>query len=74
MKVTREDIELRLHDERESRLECSSPQRDIFHKTAAYIATLRNQGCTRRLSEVTIHSNQEKEEYEAHQERLVKFR
>jgi hypothetical protein len=70
----RKDIEQRLEDECEMCLDSSSPQRDLFKRTAAYIATLRNQGCTRPLSAVTVRSEAAQEEFEEHQARLEHYR
>ncbi|KAJ6588090.1 hypothetical protein B0H19DRAFT_921880 [Mycena capillaripes] len=69
-----QDLEQRLAEERENRLDCSSPQRDIFKRTAAHIATIRNQGCTRPLSTPTIRTESEQMEFEEHQARLQCFR
>ncbi|KAF8176638.1 hypothetical protein K438DRAFT_71132 [Mycena galopus ATCC 62051] len=72
-KASRKDIEQRLAEERDNRLEFSSPQRDIFKKTAALIATVRNQGCTQPPSTATVRTNSDEEEYDAHQERKDSF-
>ncbi|KAJ7127685.1 hypothetical protein C8R44DRAFT_616325 [Mycena epipterygia] len=56
------------------RLESSSPQRDLFKRTAAYIATLRNHGCTRPCSQPTVRSETEQQEFDDHQARLERFR
>ncbi|KAK7015447.1 hypothetical protein R3P38DRAFT_3321667 [Favolaschia claudopus] len=72
--ASRQEVELRLKEERDDRLDCSSPERDIFNRTAAYIATLHKQGCTRSLSTTTVRSASDQEEYDLHTERLVEFR
>ncbi|KAJ6531648.1 hypothetical protein DFH09DRAFT_1263868 [Mycena vulgaris] len=72
--ATRADLQQRLREERENRLEVSSPKRDIFKRTAAYISTLRNQGCTRPVLEPTLRSEDEQHEFDQHQDRLSQFR
>ncbi|KAJ6462953.1 hypothetical protein C8R45DRAFT_940611 [Mycena sanguinolenta] len=63
----------RLAEERESRLESSSPQRDVFKKTAALIATVQNQGCTRSRSTPTVRTDSDQKEYDEHQNRKDSF-
>ncbi|KAJ6491498.1 hypothetical protein DFH09DRAFT_1105027 [Mycena vulgaris] len=72
--ATRADLQQHLREERENRLEVSSPKRDIFKRTAAYISTLRNQGCTRPVLEPTLRSEDEQHEFDQHQDRLSQFR
>ncbi|KAK7061173.1 hypothetical protein R3P38DRAFT_2757690 [Favolaschia claudopus] len=72
--ASRQEVELRLKEERDDRLDCSSPERDIFNRTAAYLATLHKQGCTRSLSTPTVRSDSDQKEYDLHTERLVEFR
>ncbi|KAJ7894497.1 hypothetical protein B0H14DRAFT_3426901 [Mycena olivaceomarginata] len=49
--ATRADVEERLAAEREARLLYSSPSRDIFQTTAAYITAVRTAGCRRPQQE-----------------------
>jgi hypothetical protein len=72
--ASRNDIEQRLQDERENRLESWSPHRDVFKRTAAYIATLRNNGCTRKAQEPTLRTEEEQREVDDHHARQDNFR
>ncbi|KAJ7657652.1 hypothetical protein DFH06DRAFT_1472990 [Mycena polygramma] len=73
-RASRHDVEQRLGEERENRLDYSSPQRDIFKRTAAYITTLQNQGCTRSPSKPTVRDALEQQGFDQHQDRLEHYR
>ncbi|KAJ7121386.1 hypothetical protein C8R44DRAFT_705332 [Mycena epipterygia] len=65
--ATRQAIEQRLADERQARLDYSSPQRDVFLKTAAYIAAVKRLGCQRPPDKLTARTPEEQSIYEASQ-------
>ena len=51
--ASRKDLENRLLNDRENRLAMASPTCDIFLKTGALIAALRNIGCRAPIQETT---------------------
>lgn len=53
IRATRGMVQERLLNDREFRMEFASPSRDVFVKTASYIAALRKHGCRTPLHEVT---------------------
>ncbi|KAJ7481504.1 hypothetical protein FB451DRAFT_1170708 [Mycena latifolia] len=65
--ASREDIQKRLADDREARLELSSPQRDVFQRTASFITAVQALGCRRPPQEATQRTPEELEVYEAEQ-------
>ncbi|KAJ7795857.1 hypothetical protein B0H14DRAFT_2391173 [Mycena olivaceomarginata] len=65
--ATRADVEERLAAEREARLLYSSPSRDIFQTTAAYITAVRTAGCRRPQQEATPRTEQELQQFEQDQ-------
>lgn len=53
--ASREDVRERLKVDRFHRIEMSSPERDIFQKTAALISAIRKTGCSApKFEETTI--------------------
>ncbi|KAJ7661103.1 hypothetical protein B0H17DRAFT_1144805 [Mycena rosella] len=50
-RASREDVQQRLANDREDRLQYASPSKDIFCRTAAYVTALRKLGCSRPSSE-----------------------
>ncbi|KAJ6606289.1 hypothetical protein DFH09DRAFT_1299558 [Mycena vulgaris] len=72
--ATREAIRQRLANEREARSDWSSPQRDLFMKTSAYITAINQVGCRRRETEVTFRAGAELEAFEAKQALHKAFR
>ncbi|KAJ7688773.1 hypothetical protein B0H14DRAFT_3533113 [Mycena olivaceomarginata] len=71
---TREDVERRLAAARDARQQFSSPQRDTFLKTAAYIGAVRRLGCRRPRQQPTVRTGQELQHYELEQNRYEHFR
>ncbi|KAJ7657834.1 hypothetical protein DFH06DRAFT_1327892 [Mycena polygramma] len=65
--ATRDDVALRMAADRESRQRLSSPQRDIFDKTAAYINAIRQVGCRRPLQQETLRTGEELRDFTTHQ-------
>ncbi|KAJ6463274.1 hypothetical protein C8R47DRAFT_992713 [Mycena vitilis] len=65
--ATRDDVALRMAADRESRQRLSSPQRDIFDKTAAYINAIREVGCRRPLQQQTLRTGEELRDFTTHQ-------
>ena len=59
--ATREDVKARLHKDRQYRINTTSPTRDIFQKTSAFIAALQQLGCCGPIHEPTIVSAGEKD-------------
>lgn len=59
--ATREDILLRLRNDRENNMAIASPSRDIFRKTSALIIALRKTGCPAAEYETTNPSRSEVE-------------
>ncbi|KAJ7117533.1 hypothetical protein C8R44DRAFT_626720 [Mycena epipterygia] len=53
-KATAHDVQERLQNDRDERLQYASPTRDIFQKTAAYLAVIRKMGCWRPKIEETL--------------------
>jgi hypothetical protein len=62
--ATRADVKERLQNDREQRKLHSSPSRDVFTRTVAYLAAIRKLGCSRPLSEETFFLASEEEERE----------
>lgn len=60
--ATRADVKERLKNDRDLRLESSSPSKDVFMRTVAYVAALQKLGCRRPLSEETFLLASEDEE------------
>jgi hypothetical protein len=58
------NIQTRLRHDRDKRLEYASPSKDIFCRTAAYLAALCQLGCSRPLVEPTTRSTEEEQEKE----------
>jgi hypothetical protein len=58
--ATRDLLSARLQNDRDTRLEFSSPTRDIFEKTAAYLRALRTLGCRSPRHEETFVAPSEK--------------
>ncbi|KAJ6564612.1 hypothetical protein B0H19DRAFT_941881 [Mycena capillaripes] len=74
MSATREDVQRRLADERDARLLHSSPDRDIFLKTAAYITAVRQLGCRRPPQQKTSRTEEELQQFQQSQESAQHFR
>ncbi|KAJ7624127.1 hypothetical protein DFH06DRAFT_1340161 [Mycena polygramma] len=72
--ATRQDIEHRLAADREARQRLSSPQRDVFVKTAAYITAIRKVGCRRPCQEETHRDAEELRLYNEEQSQYETFR
>ncbi|KAJ7467757.1 hypothetical protein B0H11DRAFT_1732694 [Mycena galericulata] len=62
---TREDVKERLQNDREARLQSSSPSKDVFQRTSAYLAAVQKLGCSRPLTEETFLLASEEEERQA---------
>ncbi|KAJ7201931.1 hypothetical protein C8J57DRAFT_1102564 [Mycena rebaudengoi] len=60
-KATRKDIEIRVQQDREERLQYASPSKDVFCRTAAYLSALRKHGCCRPLLEPTAFTTYEEQ-------------
>ncbi|KAJ6467409.1 hypothetical protein C8R45DRAFT_938748 [Mycena sanguinolenta] len=56
------DVKERLQNDREQRSETSSPSKDVFLRTVAYLAAIQKLGCSRPLSEQTFFLASEEEE------------
>lgn len=56
--ASRGDIQVRLAEERQARLDWTSPQRDVFIKTVAYISAAKTTGC-RRLAQRPTEQSQD---------------
>ncbi|KAJ7913928.1 hypothetical protein B0H13DRAFT_1612047 [Mycena leptocephala] len=67
-------VENRLAAARDARQRLSSPQRDIFIKTAAYITAVRTLGCRRPLQQETPRTGEELLEFEQQQSQREHFR
>ncbi|KAJ7161781.1 hypothetical protein C8R43DRAFT_947296 [Mycena crocata] len=63
--ATRADIQERLENDRLTRVQSSSPSKDVFLRTVAYLAAIQKLGCMRPLSEQTFRTSSEEEEREA---------
>ncbi|KAJ7828429.1 hypothetical protein B0H13DRAFT_2373213 [Mycena leptocephala] len=72
--ATRQDIENRLTAARDARQRLSTPQRDIFIKTAAYITAVRTLGCRRPLQQETRRTGEELLQFEQEQSQQEHFR
>ncbi|KAJ6475966.1 hypothetical protein C8R47DRAFT_1052240 [Mycena vitilis] len=72
--ATREDIQRRLAADRLARQRFSSPRRDIFVKTQAYISAVRRIGCRRAPQQDTHRTGPELEQYQREQELNEHFR
>ncbi|KAJ7840702.1 hypothetical protein B0H14DRAFT_3457907 [Mycena olivaceomarginata] len=72
--ATREDVERRLAAARDARQRLSTPHRDIFLHTSAYITALRQLGCRRPRQQDTVRTGQELQHYEREQELAEHFR
>ncbi|KAJ7779286.1 hypothetical protein B0H14DRAFT_2631317 [Mycena olivaceomarginata] len=72
--ATRADVEEHLAAEREARLLYSSPSRDIFQTTAAYITAVRTAGCRRPQQEAMPRTEQELQQFEQDQAASHVFR
>ncbi|KAF8152705.1 hypothetical protein K438DRAFT_2079307 [Mycena galopus ATCC 62051] len=62
--ATRADIKERLQNDRYLRLESTSPTKDVFLRTVAYLAAIQRMGCRRPLTEETFLLASEQEERE----------
>ncbi|KAJ6485271.1 hypothetical protein DFH09DRAFT_949026 [Mycena vulgaris] len=62
-----EDVKERLQNDRDDRLQSSSPCKDVFLRTAGYLAAVQKLGCSRPLSDQTFLSASDEEEREAHE-------
>ncbi|KAJ7727275.1 hypothetical protein B0H14DRAFT_3518892 [Mycena olivaceomarginata] len=71
---TRQDVQGRLAAVREARQRLSSPQRDIFLHTSAYISAVCQLGCRRPLQQDTGRTGQELQDYEREQQLAEHFR
>ncbi|KAJ7019900.1 hypothetical protein C8F04DRAFT_1197252, partial [Mycena alexandri] len=60
--ASRANIQTRLRQDREERLQYASPSKDIFCRTAAYLSALRKLGCSRPLVEETLFSESDEEQ------------
>ncbi|KAF7354586.1 hypothetical protein MSAN_01371900 [Mycena sanguinolenta] len=60
--ATLADVKERLQNDREQRSETSSPSKDVFLRTVAYLAAIQKLGCSRPLSEQTFLLASEEEE------------
>ncbi|KAJ6549305.1 hypothetical protein DFH09DRAFT_1281487 [Mycena vulgaris] len=60
--ASREDVKERLQNDRDDRLQTSSPSKDVFHRTVGYLAAVQKLGCSRPISEQTFLSATEEEE------------
>ncbi|KAJ6529593.1 hypothetical protein B0H19DRAFT_1214481 [Mycena capillaripes] len=72
--ATRADVQERLAAAREARLLHSSPSRDIFQTTAAYITAVRTVGCRRPQQEATHWTDKELELFDKDQAAAQLFR
>ncbi|KAJ7508004.1 hypothetical protein B0H11DRAFT_2218004 [Mycena galericulata] len=63
--ASREDVKERLQNDRENRIQSSSPSKDVFLRTVAYLAAVNKLGCSRPLTEETFLLVSEQEEREA---------
>ncbi|KAJ7259441.1 hypothetical protein C8J57DRAFT_951375, partial [Mycena rebaudengoi] len=54
IRASREDVKERLQNNRDHRLQCSSPKRDIFLHTVSFIAALERYGCLKPDSDEPI--------------------
>ncbi|KAJ7902429.1 hypothetical protein B0H13DRAFT_2335593 [Mycena leptocephala] len=70
----RKDIENRLVAARDTRQRLSSPQRDIFIKTAVYIMAVHTLGCRRPLQQETPRTGEELLEFKQQQSQREHFR
>ncbi|KAJ7312830.1 hypothetical protein DFH08DRAFT_717029, partial [Mycena albidolilacea] len=59
-----QDVQRKLAQEREARLLHSSPERDVFTKTASYIAAIQKLGCRRPRQQMTSRTETEALEFE----------
>jgi hypothetical protein len=71
--ANRGSIEERLRTDREYRLEISSPTRDIFQKTAAYLTAIRRSGCRGPLYEPTSFNDSETQRREMEAEHSMRL-
>jgi hypothetical protein len=67
------DIQQIRMEQRRRRDEFSSPNRDVFLKTVAYISAVLRLGCRRTLQEKTTRDGVELEEFERQQEQRKLF-
>jgi hypothetical protein len=51
--ASRENVKARLHKDRQHRIDTTSPTRDIFQKTSAFITALQRLGCRGPIYEQT---------------------
>jgi hypothetical protein len=72
--ATREDVERHLAAARNARLQFTSPQRDTFLKTVAYIGAVRRLGCRRPRQQHTVRTGEELQYYELEQNQYEHFR
>ncbi|KAJ7083296.1 hypothetical protein B0H15DRAFT_785085 [Mycena belliarum] len=59
------DVKERLQNDRDERVQSSSPSKDVFLRTSAYLSALQKLGCSRPLCETTFLSATEEEERDA---------
>lgn len=72
--ATRKLLQDRLARDRAERLEFSSPTRDVFIKTSAYISAIRKRGCSSPVFEITQALPLEQEERSRTHEHYSKIR
>ncbi|KAF8128839.1 hypothetical protein K438DRAFT_1645085 [Mycena galopus ATCC 62051] len=72
--ATRADVRERLQNDCDNRLESSSPSKDVFLRTVAYIAAVQKMGCRRPISEETFLLTSEEEERETREIYLQQIR
>lgn len=72
--ASREAIRERLREDQTIRLEHTSPTRDIFRKTSALITALRRTGCSSKLDETTIRTEEEQDDWDDMFDHQVKIR
>jgi hypothetical protein len=73
MSATRDNVQQRLADEQDTQLLHSSPDHDVFDKTAAYIMAVRKLGCQQPPQQKTPHMEAEAQEYQQSQETAQYF-
>jgi hypothetical protein len=65
IRASREDVKERLQNNRDHRLQCSSPKRDIFLHTVSFIAALERYGCRwKRSAHTQVLSCEEQQQKE----------
>ncbi|KAJ7140269.1 hypothetical protein C8R43DRAFT_892789 [Mycena crocata] len=69
----RSDVQDRLENDRLYRLQSSSPSKDVFLHTVAYLAAVQKLGCNRPLNEQTFLTASEEEERQARELYLLQI-